>query len=144
MKRSTNGGGENSPKLEGEDDFYIIDPNTGNVHDSSNLDYGKLLQSIHGGYEFLMATKNVSIEKNHINFVFTKSEAYTYLYSMLDEYMREHFTKERVKSIYYHEIIHWLRLMPYKIEKNGKRVLLFYAGMLMVMNDVINNFEEEK
>ena len=129
---------------EGEDDFYIIDPNTGNVHDSSNLDYGKLLQSIHGGYEFLMATKNVSIEKNHINFVFTKSEAYTYLYSMLDKYMREHFTKERVKSIYYHEIIHWLRLMPYKIEKNGKRVLLFYAGMLMVMNDVINNFEEEK
>ena len=58
--------------------------------------------------------------------------------------MREHFAKERVKSIYYHEIIHWLRLMPYKIEKNGKRVLLFYAGMLMVMNDVINNFEEEQ
>lgn len=129
---------------DGDDDFYIIDPNTGNVHDSSNLDYGKLLQSIHGGYEFLMATKNVSIERNRINFVFTKSEAYTYLYDMLDKYMREHFAKERVKSIYYHEIIHWLRLMPYKIEKNGKRVLLFYAGMLMVMNDVINNFEEEK
>lgn len=129
---------------DGEDDFYIIDPNTGNVHDSSNLDYGKLLQSIHGGYEFLMATKNVSIERNRINFVFTKSEAYTYLYDMLDKYMREHFAKERVKSIYYHEIIHWLRLMPYKIEKNGKRVLLFYAGMLMVMNDVINNFEEEQ
>lgn len=129
---------------DGEDDFYIIDPNTGNVHDSSNLDYGKLLQSIHGGYEFLMATKNVSIERNRINFVFTKSEAYTYLYDMLDKYMREHFEEERVKSIYYHEIIHWLRLMPYKIEKNGKRVLLFYAGMLMVMNDVVNNFEEEK
>ena len=129
---------------DGDDDFYIIDPNTGNVHDSSNLDYGKLLQSIHGGYEFLMATKNVSIERNRINFVFTKSEAYTYLYDMLDKYMREHFEEERVKSIYYHEIIHWLRLMPYKIEKNGKRVLLFYAGMLMVMNDVINNFEEEQ
>ena len=129
---------------DGDDDFYIIDPNTGNVHDSSNLDYGKLLQSIHGGYEFLMATKNVSIERNRINFVFTKSEAYTYLYDMLDKYMREHFEEERVKSIYYHEIIHWLRLMPYKIEKNGTRVLLFYAGMLMVMNDVINNFEEEK
>ena len=129
---------------DGEDDFYIIDPNTGNIHDSSNLDYGKLLQSIHGGYEFLMATKNVSIEKNRINFVFTKSEAYTYLYDMLDKYMRENFEEERVKSIYYHEIIHWLRLMPYKIEKNGKRVLLFYAGMLMVMYDVVNNFEEEK
>lgn len=54
--------------------------------------------------------------------MFTKSESYTYLYSMLDEYMREHFTQERVKSIYYHEIIHWLRLMPYKIEKMEKSI----------------------
>lgn len=129
--------------MNGEDDFYIIDPNTGNVHNSSNLDYGKLLQSIHGGYEFLMATKKVDVEKNRINFIFTKSEAYTYLYHRLDNYMSENFSKSRVKSIYYHEIIHWLRLMPYKIEKNGKRVLLFYAGMLMVMNDVIKKFEEE-
>lgn len=127
----------------GEDNFYIIDPNTGNVHDSSNLDYAKLLQSIHGGYEFLMATKTVELHENCINFIFTKSEAYTYLYDMLDAYMCKNFSKERIKSIYYHEIIHWLRLMPYKIEKNGKRVLLFYAGMLMVLNDVIKKNEEE-
>lgn len=123
------------------DNWYIIDPNTGNVLDSPNLDYGKLLQSIHGGYEFLMATKNVEIDKNRINFTYTKSEAYTYLFKSLDEYMKQKFSHERVRSIYYHEIVHWLRLMPYKIEKNGKRVLLFYAGMLMVMNDVINRFE---
>lgn len=126
---------------DGQDDWYIIDPNTGNVHDSSNLDYGKLLQSIHGGYEFLMATQNVEVNRNCINFTFTKSEAYTYLFNSLDEYMNREFSYERVKSIYYHEIIHWLRLMPYKIEKNGKRVLLFYAGMLMVMNDVVEKFE---
>lgn len=125
-----------------DDDFYIIDPNTGNVHDSSNLDYAKLLQSIHGGYEFLMATKKVDIDKNQINFVNTKSEVYMYLHNMLDTYMRENFPLERVRSIYYHEIVHWLRLMPYKIEKNGKRVLLFYAGMLMVMSDIIGKFEE--
>lgn len=127
---------------EGKDDFYIIDPNTSNVHDSSNLDYAKLLQSLHGGYEFLMATKNVEVEKNHINFIFTKSDAYCYLYQMLDDYINNNFEQERVRSIFFHEIIHWLRLMPYKIEKNGKRVLLFYAGMLMVMNDVIKRFEE--
>ena len=46
---------------DGEDDFYIIDPNTGNVHDSSNLDYGKLLQSIHGGYEFYKALISASV-----------------------------------------------------------------------------------
>lgn len=126
--------------IHGKDGFYIIDPNTGNVHDSSNLDYAKLLQSIHGGYEFLMATQNIDVNKNRINFIFTKSETYNYLYNMLDGYMNDNFSRERVRSIYYHEIIHWLRLMPYKIEKNGRRSLLFYAGMLMVMNDVVMKF----
>ena len=88
-----------------------------------------------------MATKNVEIDKNKINFTYTKSEAYTYLFKSLDEYMNQKLSYERVRSIYYHEIVHWLRLMPYKIEKNGKRVLLFYAGMLMVMDDVIGRFE---
>ena len=127
--------------INGCDNWYIIDPNTGNLHNSSNLDYGKLLQSIHGGYEFLMATQNVNLDGNCINFTFTKTEAYTYLFHLLDDYMNRNFSYERVRSIYYHEIIHWLRLMPYKIEKNGKRVLLFYAGMLMVMNDVVERFE---
>jgi hypothetical protein len=127
----------------GKDDFYIIDPNTGNLHESPNLDYAKMLQSIHGGYEFLMATSNVDVEKNNINFIFTKSDAYTYLYDKMDHFMTDRFTAEQVKSIYYHEIIHWLRLMPYKIEKNGKRALIFYAGTLMVMNDVIKRFEEQ-
>lgn len=125
-----------------DDDFYIIDPNTGNVHDSPNLDYGKLLQSIHGNYEFLMATTNVESSENRIDFTFIKSEAYAQLFAKLDAYMSENFDEQRVKSIYYHEIIHWLRLMPYKIEKNGKRALLFYAGLLMVLNDVITRFEE--
>lgn len=127
--------------IHGKDNFYIIDPNTGNVHDSPNLDYAKMLQSIHGGYEFLMATHNVDVRKNRINFTFTKSETYNWLHNQLDTYMGENFSQERIRSIYYHEVIHWLRLMPYKIEKNGKRALLFYAGMLMVMDDVINRFE---
>ncbi len=125
---------------DGRDGFYIIDPNTGNVHDSPNLDYGKLLQSIHGGYEFLMSTKSVSVKENHIDFLFTRSSAYIELHKLLEEYMQRNFSYERIRSIYFHEIIHWLRLMPYKIEKDGKRALLFYAGMLMVMNDVINTY----
>ena len=125
----------------GKDGFYLIDPNAGNVHASPNLDYAKLLQSLHGGYEFLMAAQNVDVSHNRINFIFTKSETYNYLRSQLDAYMTEHFDRKQIRSIYYHEIVHWLRLMPYKIEKNGKRVLLFYAGMLMVMNDVVNQFE---
>ena len=126
-----------------EDDFYIIDPNTGNVHDSANLDYGKLLQSIHGGYEFMMKTYDVSLEENKINFLFTKSHTYVYFYEKLNEYMSSQFSREQVKSIYFHEIIHWLRLMPYKIRKDSDRVLIFYSGLLMVLNDVIEMYGDD-
>lgn len=122
--------------------YYIIDPNTGNVHDSPYLDYAKLLQSIHGGYEFLMNTKNVSYSDNSINFLFTKSSTYYKLFDDLKKYLEEKFGKESLKSIFYHEAIHWLRLMPYKIEKNGERSLLFYAGLIMVLNDVEEMFEK--
>lgn len=50
--------------------------------------------------------------------------------------------QKQVRSIFFHEIVHWLRLLPYKIEKNGKRAILFYAGMVIVLNDVINWFED--
>ena len=56
--------------------WYIIDPNTGNLHDSPYLDYGKLLQSLHGGYEFMMMTPRCTVQENHIDFQLTRSAAY--------------------------------------------------------------------
>ncbi|WP_320950353.1 MULTISPECIES: lysylphosphatidylglycerol synthase transmembrane domain-containing protein [Fusobacterium] len=123
--------------VEEKEKFYIIDPNSKNINNSANLDYAKILQSIHGGYEFMMRTYDVSVEENKINFLYTKSHAYFYLYKKLNEYMNLKFSKEKIRSIYFHEIIHWLRLMPYKLKKDGKRALIFYSGLIMVLNDVI-------
>ena len=128
---------------DGEDSFYIIDPNTGNIHDSPNLDYGKLLQSIHGGYEFMMKTYEINVEENKINFLFTKSHTYVYFFEKLNEYMNLKFDKEIVRSIYFHEIIHWLRLLPYKIKIDKERVLMFYSGLLMILHDVIEMYGDE-
>lgn len=125
-----------------EDDFYLIDPNTGNILDSSNLDYGKMLQSLHGGYEFLMSVRNVKVSDNRIDFLFAKSAVYESLYEETDKYLRERFSPERVRSIYYHEIVHWLRLMPYKIDKDYHTAPAFYAGLLMVLDDVYKRFSE--
>ena len=123
--------------VEEKEKFYIIDPNSKNINNSANLDYAKILQSIHGGYEFMMRTYDVSVEENKINFLYTKSHAYFYLYKKLNEYMNLKFSKEKIRSIYFHEIVHWLRLMPYKLKKDGKRALIFYSGLIMVLNDVI-------
>ena len=117
-------------------DYYFIDPNTGNIHDSPFLDYGKLLQSLHGNYEFLMMVKSVKIEGNNVNYLMTKSEAYGEIYQKFREYLQSRFSKEEVLSIYYHEIIHWLRLMPYKIRKNEKLAVVFYTGLLYVLHEV--------
>ena len=120
----------------GADTWYLIDPNTGNLHESPFLDYGKLLQSLHGGYEFMMMTPRVSVHENHIEFTFTRSAAYDALFAEVRQYLDQRFTPAQVESIFLHELIHWLRLMPYKINRDRKRAPMFFAGLLMVANDI--------
>ena len=117
-------------------DYYLIDPNTGNIHESPFLDYAKLLQSLHGGYEFLSTVTSVMITKNEIRYMATKSEAYSRLYENYRDYLRRKFSDEELLSIYYHEIVHWLRLMPYKIRKDERLAVVFYSGLLNVIKDV--------
>lgn len=120
--------------------YYIIDPNTGNLHDSPALDYSKLLQSLHGNYEFYMNTKMVEIDEDNINYISIKSFVYDELFKKYHNYLKQKFSREEVRSIFFHEIIHWLRLLPYKIEKNGDRSVLFYAGLIIVLNEVIEMY----
>ena len=116
--------------------WYLIDPNTGNLHESPFLDYGKLLQSLHGSYEFMMKTPRVTVQENHIDFALTRSAAYDALYKALRAELAARYTPQQVQSILMHEVIHWLRLMPYKLNKDRKRAPMFYAGLLLVANDV--------
>ena len=124
----------------GGHNYYLIDPNVGNIHNSMFLDYGKLLQSLHGGYEFMMKTHKVSVNENHIDFTYIRSSSYDYLYDKLKNYIFEQFGEEGSKSIYYHEIVHWLRLMPYKLRKDKDRAAMFYAGLVEIVNNVSKEF----
>ena len=121
--------------------YYLIDPNGGNIHSSPNLDYSKLLQSLHGNYEFFMHTAKVKVNKNEISFKITRTTSYDVLYKRLDKYLKYTFDAKRVKSIYFHEIVHWLRLMPYKINNDSDRAAMFYAGLVMVVNDIFEEFD---
>ena len=87
-------------------------------------------------------TKQVSYDDEKIEFLFTKSSRYYELYNEYTKYLLDKFKEEGLKSIFYHEIIHWLRLMPYKIEKNGERCVIFYAGLIMVLAEVEEMFEK--
>lgn len=89
-----------------------------------------------------MNTRNVDIIKNNINYLYVKSSAYNELYERYKKFLNKKFTYNRVKSIFFHEIIHWLRLMPYKVESDSRRVAVFYAGLIIVMNEIIEMYEE--
>ena len=115
--------------------WYLIDPNTGNLHESPFLDYGKLLQSLHGGYEFMMMTPRVSVQGSRIDFALTRSAAYDALLADLMAQLAARYPAEQVDSILMHEVVHWLRLMPYKLTRDRKRAPMFYAGLVMVAND---------
>ncbi len=117
--------------------YYLIDPNTGNILDSKLIDYSKLLQSLHGGYEFLMRTEGCSISGNSIRFMSGISRAYRDLYGEYVKFLKESFSEWQIKSIYYHEIADWLRLMPYKMEHDENKAAVFLAGMLLVADDII-------
>ncbi|HJG29565.1 MAG TPA: flippase-like domain-containing protein [Subdoligranulum variabile] len=118
--------------------WYLIDPNTGNLHESPFLDYGKLLQSLHGGYEFMMMTPRVTVQGNHIDFALTRSAAYDALFADLMADLERRYP-DQVDSILMHEVVHWLRLMPYKLSRDRKRAPMFYAGLVMVANDAADH-----
>ena len=120
------------------DSWYLIDPNTGNLHESPFLDYGKLLQSLHGSYEFMMKTPRVTVQGSRIDFALTRSAAYDALYRALMADLQSRYPAAQVESILMHEVIHWLRLRPYNLAKDRKRAPMFYAGLVMVANDVAN------
>ena len=120
-------------------DYYLIDPNTGNIHNSPFLDYAKFLQSIHGGYEFLMNIKNFNVFENKIDFIYTRSTIYDEIYHLFQSYLDSKYLKKEIISIYFHEIVHWLRLLPYKIQKDKEKSVVFYAGLILVLNDIEKN-----
>ncbi len=116
---------------ESPDGYYLIDPNTGNILDSRFIDYAKLLQSLHGGYEFLVRTERCSVSGNEIQFMSGMTRAYRDLYGEYKRYLDERFDEAGLRSIRYHEAVNWLRLMPYRMEHEPHKAVIFLAGMLL-------------
>ncbi|MBP3411843.1 MAG: flippase-like domain-containing protein [Oscillospiraceae bacterium] len=122
--------------------YYLIDPNPGNPVKSPYIDFAKLLQSLHGKYEFLETCHPTHMEEGKIQFLLPDSPQSRQIYSKLREWLEAHFPPEAVCSIYHHELIHWLRLMPYRLRRNENTAPCYYAAMILVMNDIADLYGE--
>lgn len=126
--------------------LYLIDPNVGNYHESFFLDYAKLLQSLHGEYEYLQNIKgdDIKIIGNTVKFSYVPHRQFKDISKKFEKYLAENFEPRQLKSIYLHEIVHWLRLMLYKIRKDKKCAVVYFAQLIILLNQFEENFPTKK
>ena len=118
--------------------WTLIDPNPSTIYKSALMDWGKLLQSLHTGYEFLDRHTEVAFNQKSIRYLSYRSDKYQALYSILLIELEKRYGKLGTKQAFLHEIIHYLRLLPYKFKVNDKKGLLFFA----VTCNIIRDFKE--
>jgi hypothetical protein len=112
---------------ERQEGWYIIDPNPRNVFDTPLIDWAKLMQSLNLGYESLNRGGHSMIQDDMIRIGFTRSSAYSELYASFVKTLKCRFDPERLNEIAFHELVHYLRLTPYKIRQNPQKGLTFFA-----------------
>ena len=110
-----------------EKGWYLIDPNSENIFNSALIDWAKLFQSLHLGYESLNRSHNCSIEGSDITLPLSKSAEYSFLYKNLEHKIQAQYGGDYLKEIYFHELVNYLRLTPYKIRQNHSKGLCFFA-----------------
>ena len=122
-------------------DFYLIDPNPIAAASCPSMDYAKLLQSFHGDYEFLKRNLRVRIEGERIGYKLSISTQYPLLHQRYRQWLYRKFKDEGLRRIYFHEIIHWLRLMPYRMDHSEEDAVNYFIRLVMLMEDVKRDFE---
>ncbi len=124
-----------------EGDFLVIDPNDENQVSAPVVDYGKLYQSLHSGYEFLIQLKKCEVEGNKINFEDSTSHKYADVFDKTDGLLRNNLTKEEYHTILFHEAVHYCRMLTYRVNINPDTVAVFYGTAVKLFNEFIGQYD---
>ncbi|MDP8912068.1 MAG: lysylphosphatidylglycerol synthase domain-containing protein [Pseudomonadota bacterium] len=107
--------------------LYIIDPNPENLFDSPLIDWAKMMQSLHLGYETLNRGITCNLSGGAIQIAAARSQAYAELHETLEAEIRSRFGEDGLREIYFHELVNYLRLTTYKIRQSQTRGFGFFA-----------------
>lgn len=121
--------------------WFLIDPNVGNVFESPLLDYAKLMQSLHLGYESLNRDLSCSFTGGTLSFPNTRSAQYATLYERTTDWLRERFGEDGLREIRLHEIVHYFRLTPYKFRKSAEAGLVFLGCLCLLVKEYVDEYE---
>lgn len=121
--------------------WFLIDPNVGNVFESPLLDFAKILQSLHLGYESLNRDLSCSFTDRALAFPNTRSAQYATLYDRTTQWLRERFGEEGLREVRLHEIVHYFRLTPYKFRKGPEPGLVFLGCLCLLVQQYFDEYE---
>lgn len=113
--------------------WYIIDPNPNNSFDTPLIDWAKLMQSLNLGYESMNRGGYATLRGNRLDLTFAKSHAYTELHRTLQQMLTQRLGQDAVREIAFHELVNYLRLVPYKIRQNSDKGLTFFACTSIIL-----------
>ncbi|MFA6250447.1 MAG: lysylphosphatidylglycerol synthase transmembrane domain-containing protein [Candidatus Shapirobacteria bacterium] len=116
-------------------DFILLDPNDENLISDEVVDYAKLYQSLHSGYEFLCKLKFGIAKENSIAFEENISSKYSKLFIRLNEILRDSVTPKKISVIKFHEAVHYFRMLTYKARLSPETVPIFYATGIKLLNE---------
>lgn len=123
--------------------FMILDPNNENAISDPIVDYAKLMQSVHSGYEFLYYLNNCTVRDNKINFEERRSAQYNSLYRSLSNHLKEELPMGRYRAILFHEAVHYCRMLTYRVGINPNTAAAFYAVAVRLFNDFMEQYDDE-
>lgn len=121
--------------------WFIIDPNVGNLFESPLIDFAKLMQSLHLGYESLNRSIECQISDVEVSVNFYRSLQYAKLSDKYENWLRNKYSDQYLKEVYLHEIIHYLRLVPYKFRRDNHIGMAFTACMLLLIDKFIKEYK---
>jgi len=122
-----------------EDGWYLIDPNSENIFNTPLIDWAKLFQSLHLGYEGMNRNAVCSLQGNALSLPLSKSEEYSLLYKHLNMRLAQDHSQSFIKEVRFHELINYLRLTPYKIRQDKHRGLCFFAATCLLLKNYLEN-----
>ena len=114
--------------------WYLIDPNPGNLLDTPLIDWAKLMQSLNLGYEALNRSEPASVRGDRIDVMFGRSRIYADLHQTLCGQLDSILGPERRREVAFHEIVNYLRLIPYKMRRHPPRAMTFFAGASVLLH----------
>lgn len=125
-------------------EFILLDPNNENAISDPVVDYAKLMQGLHSGYDFLFTLDAAKVNDNQVNFEERRSVQYDQLHRKLMERLQKQLPPSRYRTVLFHEAIHYCRMLTYRVNINPESAPAFYGVAVRLFNDFMEQYDQPR